>query len=158
MPRHREERWLPYPPELIYDLVADIESYPAFIPWCEVTRIRNRREGDGFDRLEADLIASFKVYRARLSSVVDLHHDHSRIVIAYLDGPLRHLDSSWRFQASRNGCRLLFEVDFEFRNAVLRKLAGVVFTEAMHRIAGAFEARARDLYGQPDKSDQNRLA
>ncbi len=157
MPHHREVRRLPFPPDQVFSLVADIKAYPEFIPWCEKTLIRKHVKGKDRDLLEADLIASFKVYRARLSSIVWLHNDRSKIDISYLDGPLKHLESTWHFLPDDDHCKLVFEVDFEFRNAILRKVAGVVFTEAMQRIAGAFEARAWDLYGERRAGSQKML-
>lgn len=133
----------------MYDLVADVERYPEFLPWNSAARIRSRKPGpDGSEVIEADLVISFKVFRERFGSRVTLHPDDLKIDTEYLDGPFRYLRSGWGFRdRPEGGCEVGFFVDFEFRNALLAKLIGVVFDEAMSRIVRAFEDRARKLYG-----------
>ena len=133
----------------MYDLVADVESYPEFLPWNSAARIRSRDERpDGSEVIEADLVISFKVFRERFGSRVTLWPDAMKIDTDYLDGPFRYLHSGWALQdLPEGGCQVDFFVDFEFRNALLGRLIGVVFDEAMGRIVRAFEARAKVLYG-----------
>ena len=133
----------------MYDLVADVESYPQFLPWNSAARIRSRSQRpDGAEVIEADLVISFKVFRERFGSRVTLFPAEKRIDTDYLDGPFSHLHSGWTFaDLPQGGCEVRFFVDFEFRNAILRKVIGVVFGEAMSRIVRAFEDRARVLYG-----------
>lgn len=133
----------------MYDLVADVERYPEFLPWCSSARVRSRlRQDDGTEIMPADLVISFGVFRERFGSRVLLDPKARRIDTEYLDGPFKHLVSWWTFRdLEGQGCEVEFHVDFEFRNPILRKLIGVVFNEAMHRIVRAFEARARALYG-----------
>jgi len=100
--------------------------------------------------MEADLVISFKVFRERFGSRVTLWPERHRIDTEYLDGPFRHLKSYWQFRDVPGGCEVDFSVDFEFRNALLQKVIGVVFNEAMQRIVRAFEARATALYGRPE--------
>ena len=154
MPNHAETRVLPYTAQQMYDLVADVESYPRFLPWNSAARIRSRRPGDdGCEVIEADLVVSFKVFRERFGSRVTLFPDDLRIVTEYLDGPFSHLHSGWQFaDLPEGGCEVRFFVDFEFRNAILRRVIGVVFGEAMSRIVRAFEQRAKALYGSPAAS------
>lgn len=149
MPNHAETRVLPHSAQQMYDLVADVESYPKFLPWNTAARIRSRSlRPDGSEVIEADLVISFKVFRERFGSRVTLFPDEKRIDTQYLDGPFSHLNSGWQFtDLPQGGCEVKFFVDFEFRNAILRKVIGVVFSEAMHRIVRAFEDRARALYG-----------
>jgi coenzyme Q-binding protein COQ10 len=147
LPRHDETRVLPYRAEQMYDLVADVESYPAFLPWCAAARIRSRRPEGDHEVLEADLVISFKVFRERFGSRVTLWPEKRVIDTEYLDGPFRHLKSQWSFEPAGDGCKVSFWVDFEFRNAILRSVIGLVFNEAMQRIVRAFEARAKALYG-----------
>ena len=137
----------------MYDLVADVESYPQFLPWNSAARIRSRsRRPDGAEVIEADLVISFKVFRERFGSRVTLFPAEKRIDTDYLDGPFSHLHSGWTFaDLPQGGCEVRFFVDFEFRNAILRKVIGVVFGEAMSRIVRAFEDRARALYGAGDR-------
>ena len=142
MPTHTEKRVLPYRPDQLYDLVADIESYPQFLPWCVAARIR-RREGNV---VVADMVAGFKMIRERFTSRVTLT-PHSRIDVEYVDGPLRRLVHHWEFLPHPSGCEIDFHVDFEFRSRMLQALIGALFHEAFKRMVGAFEARARSLYG-----------
>lgn len=138
----------------MYDLVADIESYPQFLPWNSAARIRDRRETpEGAEEIAADLVISFKVFRERFGSRVLLwpldDEGRLRIDTEYLDGPFKYMRSGWTFvDRPEGGCHIEFFVDFEFRNAILQRLIGVVFHEAMSRIVRAFETRARNLYGE----------
>lgn len=154
MPHHQDSRDLPYTAHQMFDLVADIEDYPKFLPWNSAARIRSRRPlPDGAEEIAADLVISFKVFRERFGSRVvlwpaDPDTGMLRIDTEYLDGPFRHMRSGWTFtDRVEGGCHIEFFVDFEFRNAILQKLIGVVFHEAMSRIVRAFEDRASQLYG-----------
>lgn len=152
MPQHHDSRDLPYSARQMFDLVADIESYPRFLPWNSAARIRSRHETpEGAEEVAADLVISFKVFRERFGSRVLLWPEDAegalRIDTEYLDGPFRYMRSGWTFRdRPEGGCRVDFFVDFEFRNAILQRLIGVVFHEAMKRIVRAFEDRARTLY------------
>lgn len=154
MPQHSDSRILPYTADQMYALVADIERYPEFLPWNSAARVRARRPGPGGSEVvEADLVISFKVFRERFGSRVTLWPEARRIDTEYLDGPFKYLKSGWSFadmpvnESGIPSCRVEFFVDFEFRNAILGKVIGVVFGEAMSRIVRAFEERARVLYG-----------
>lgn len=148
MPTHTEHRHMPYTARQIYDLVADVARYPEFLPWTAAARIRWRTPIDGGEELEADLVISFKVFRERFGSRVRLFPGDGVIDTAYLDGPFKHMESRWTIKpAEDGGCVVDFHVDFEFRNPMLQKIIGVVFDQAMRRVVGAFEARAKALYG-----------
>jgi coenzyme Q-binding protein COQ10 len=148
MPTHAEKRILPYSASEMYDLIAGIDRYPEFLPWCSAARIRSRRHDGAREILEADLVISFKVFRERFGSRVTLRPEENRIDVSYLDGPFRYLDNHWYFRPlDDGGCEVDFFVDFEFRSSVLQALIGVVFNEAMQRIVRAFEKRAEALYG-----------
>lgn len=149
MPHHHETRPLPHTARQMYDLVADVARYPEFLPWNAAARIRSLTPmGDGRSVMEADLIISFKVFREKFASRVVLDPDRLRIETEYLDGPFRHMRSTWDFRdRAQAGCEVEFLVDFEMRNAILQKVVGVVFHEAMLRIVRAFEQRAARLYG-----------
>ena len=148
MPKHSETRSLPWTARQMYDLVADVERYPEFLPWTAAARIRSRSPGpEGAEVLEADLVISFKVFRERFGSRVTLWPERHRIDTEYLDGPFRYLKSWWQFRdLPQGGCEAEFFVDFEFRNAILQRVIGVVFDEAMRRVVRAFETRAQALY------------
>ncbi len=146
MIKHAEQRLLGYRPEQLFDLVADVERYPEFLPWCIGARIRERSE----TLLVADLVIGFKVIRERFTSRVALDRPHRAIEVTYADGPFKHLSNRWRFEPTPDGgCRIDFYVEFEFRSAMLQKLIGVLFHEAVKRMVAAFEARAHALYGSP---------
>ncbi len=147
MPSHTEHRHMPYSADQIFDLVADVARYPEFLPWTAAARIRSRKPIEGGEEIEADLVISFKVFRERFGSRVRLFPDNGRIDTEYLDGPFKYMLSHWQVKPAESGCIVDFAVDFEFRNPVLQKLIGVVFDQAMRRVVGAFEARAKALYG-----------
>ena len=151
MPSHAETRALPWTADQMYALVADVARYPEFLPWTSAARIRSRTpRADGAEVVEADLVISFKVFRERFGSRVVLFPAERRIETDYLDGPFRHMHSHWQFTPREGGgCACDFSVDFEFRNAILQAVIGVVFDEAMRRVVRAFEARAEALYGKP---------
>lgn len=143
MPTHAEKRVVPYTPEQMFDLVAGIERYPEFLPWCLAARVRSR-EGN---TVVADLVIGFKMIRERYTSRVTLERPR-RIDVEYLEGPLKRLTNHWVFEPHEGGgSRVDFFVDFEFRSRVLQALIGKLFYEALRRLVSAFEARARKLYG-----------
>jgi coenzyme Q-binding protein COQ10 len=148
MPSHAETRHLPYSAQQMYDLVADVASYPQFLPWTAAARVRKiTPQDDGSRVMEADLVISFKVFRERFGSRVVLWDAAKRIETEYLDGPFQYMRSNWEFRAAENGCEVAFDVDFAFRNKLLQGAAELFFYEAMKRIVRAFEERARELYG-----------
>lgn len=133
----------------MYDLVADVASYPQFLPWCAAARIRSETAIAESVVLDADLIISFKVFRERFGSRVTLFPNDMKIDSEYLDGPFKYMKSNWAFEDTDDGCNVIFFVDFEFKNAILQGIIGLVFNEAMQRVVRAFEARANELYGLP---------
>ncbi len=146
MPTHAEQRVLPYSQAQLFDLVADVERYPEFLPWCVGARIRKRLP-DG--TMEADLVIGFKMFRERFASIVKPDRANHRIDVSYVDGPFRYLNNHWKFIAEgENRTRVDFFVDFEFKSALLQKVIGVLFNEAVRRMVAAFETRAKQLYGR----------
>jgi coenzyme Q-binding protein COQ10 len=142
MPTHAEQRHLPYTKTQLFDLVAGVEQYPEFLPWCTAARI-TRRDGPTF---YADIVVQFKVFRERFTSKVT-PHPHDLIDVEYIHGPFRYLNNHWRFIETEDGCIIDFYVDFEFRSRILQKMIGLLFNEAVSRMVGAFETRARQIYG-----------
>jgi coenzyme Q-binding protein COQ10 len=140
MPRYTEHKILPYAPEDVFDLVADIAKYPEFLPWCLGARIRSR---DG-DVITADLIIGWKLIRETFTSRVTLTRP-DKIHVDYIDGPMRYMHNDWRFSKTPAGaCAIDFEVDFEFKSRTLERVMGVFFGEAVRRMVGAFEERASE--------------
>ena len=146
MTRHSETKILPYTADQMYDLVADVASYPQFLPWTAAARVRNRTDKGDYVEMLADLVISFKVFRETFGSRVRLWPALRKIETSYLDGPFKHLESTWLFKDLEDGCEVSFEVDFEFKNRLLQGAAGMFFNEAMQRVVRSFEARARELY------------
>jgi coenzyme Q-binding protein COQ10 len=132
----------------MYDLVADVASYPEFLPWTAAARIRSVTDKGDHREMLADLVISFKVFRETFGSKVLLWDEAMRIDTAYIDGPFKHMESQWHFRDVEGGCEVSFNVDFEFKNRLLQGAAGMFFNEAMQRIVRAFERRANVLYGK----------
>ena len=148
MPTHSENRHLPYTASQMYELVADVEKYPEFLPWCSAARVRSREVYVGQEIMPADLVIKFKAFSERFGSKVILHAESKRIETEYLDGPFKFLKSNWEFiEKDKLGCDVKFFVSFEFKSRLLQKVIGIFFNEAMQRIVRAFEKRANDLYG-----------
>ena len=142
MPSHGETRFLPYTPEQVFDLVADVRRYPEFLPWVQAMRVRK----DQPDEALADMIVGFKGLRETFTSRVTKRRPE-QVHVDYVEGPLRFLTNDWRFRPAPGGCDVEFQVAFEFKSRVFEKLAGRVFDTALRRMIGAFEARADALYG-----------
>ena len=143
MPRHSETRQLPYTPEQMFDLVADVARYPEFLPWVVATRIRSNSDTE----MVADMVAGFKSLRETFASKVNKERP-SRISIDYIDGPLKYLHNEWQFDpVGEGGCIVHFSVDFAFRSRVFESLAGQVFDRALRKMTDGFEVRADALYG-----------
>ena len=152
MPTHAEQRVLPYSPKQMFDLVAAIDQYDEFLPWCVGSRIKERKE----NIVLADLVIGFKLFREKFTSKVTLDEENMRIDVEYMDGPFRYLNNHWQFNAHPDGCEIDFFVDFEFRSMILQKTIGMLFNEAVTRMISAFETRAKELYGvKPGLQDQS---
>lgn len=137
---------MPYTPDQLFQLVADVEHYPEFLPWCVASRIR-KRDGDVFF---ADLVIGFKMIRERYTSKVVLNPAARRIDVQYTEGPFHHLDNHWIFvPAEDGGTTIDFYVDFEFRSKLLQKVIGTLFNEAVKLMVASFEKRAKQMFG-PD--------
>ena len=144
MPTHSDRQLVPYRPEQLFDLVADVEKYPLFLPWCLAARIRTRTDTE----LLADLTIGFGPFRESFSSRVTLDRP-THIGVRYENGPFRYLTNRWEFLPDPKGCLVDFHVDFEFRSRVLQAAIGLVFHESVRRMVGAFHRRAREVYGPP---------
>ncbi|MBX7531573.1 type II toxin-antitoxin system RatA family toxin [Qipengyuania sp. 1XM1-15A] len=144
MPGIRETRRLPYSCEQMFDLVADVDSYPKFLPWVVATRVRSDSETE----MTADMLVGFKAIREKFTSkVIKRRPEH--IEVFYVDGPLKDLDNNWKFTCLPDGgCEIDFCVEFSFRNAVFEALAGQYFDRAFRKMVEAFEKRADELYGR----------
>ena len=144
MPVHQETRLLPYTPAQVFAVVADVERYPEFLPWCVACRVKKRESATSFT---ADLAVGFKMVREQFTSRVTLD-PHKAITVEYLTGPFEHLRNTWGFKAVPGGTEVSFFLSFEFRSKLLQAVIGALFEDAVHRMVGAFEARAAKLYAK----------
>lgn len=146
MRSHSESRWLPYTPEQIFDLVADVPRYPEFLPWCISTRITQRPSETV---MLAEMEIGFKMIRERYTSRITLDRPDELEVVS-LDGLFRELFTRWRFVAApQGGTNVEFEIRFAFRSILLQTMIGAVFNEAARMMVRSFEKRAKFLYGSP---------
>lgn len=150
MPSFRNKRRVPYTPAQMFDLVADVEQYPAFLPLCEALRVRRRAaSGEGVETLIADMTVGYKAIRETFTSRATLDRPRLRILVEYVDGPFRHLENRWAFhQLDDVGCEVDFFISYEFKSMALGLVMGAVFERAFHKFAEAFEERARTVYGR----------
>jgi len=151
MPRHSEARHLPYTPEQMFDLVADVARYDEFLPWVVAVRIRSASA----EEIVADLVVGFNAFKERFTSKVTL--DRPKLIcVDYIEGPLKYLRNEWKFEpAPEGGTNVHFSVDFAFRSRIFESLAGQMFDRALRRMTGAFETRAAALYGISRSSAQS---
>ena len=151
MPRHSETRHLPYTPEQLFDLVADVERYDEFLPWVVAVRVRSSSEAETV----ADLVVGFNAFKERFTSRVRKQKPEA-ITVDYIEGPLKYLHNEWRFERSADGgTDVRFSVDFAFKSRLFETLAGAMFDRALRRMIGAFEQRAAALYGISRSSAQS---
>ncbi len=149
MPSYHDTRELPYSAEQMFLLVADIERYPEFLPWCKAAKIRER---ESEEVLFADLVIHYKIFSERYTSKVYLMRpieegDPFIINASLVQGPFTHLENHWEFHAlSEHRCRVVFSVEFAFRSSLLEHTIGMVFDRAARKMATAFEDRARALW------------
>ena len=149
MPRHSETRNLPYSPEEMFDLVADVKRYQEFLPWVAATRIRSDSETE----MIADLVVGFRAIKETFTSRV-VKRRPEEITIDYIEGPLKHLHNTWKFRPDgKGGTDVDFCVDFAFNSRIFESLAGQVFDRALRRMTAAFEERAHALYGAESSAD-----
>jgi coenzyme Q-binding protein COQ10 len=151
MPRHSEDRYLPYTPEQVFELVADVEHYDDFLPWVVAVRVRSSSETETL----ADLVVGFNAFKERFTSRV-VKARPERICVDYIEGPLKYLHNEWRFErAADGGSNVHFSVDFAFKSRLFESLVGAMFDRALRRMIGAFEQRAAALYGISRSSAQS---
>src|SRR5919205_227928 len=151
MPRHSETRHLPYTPEQLFELVADVQDYDQFLPWVVAVRVRSSSEQETV----ADLAVGFNAFKERFTSRVRKQRPDS-ICVDYVEGPLKYLHNEWKFDRAPNGgTNLCFSVDFAFKSRLFESLAGAMFDRALRRMTNAFEQRAAALYGISNSSAQS---
>lgn len=153
MPAFKSRRRLPHRADAMFDLVADVEKYPLFVPLCHSLKVRRRIDGqDGATSvLIADMTVAFNVLRETFTSRVSLDRPNLSILVEYVDGPFSHLENVWRFRdVAAGGSDVEFSIDYAFRSRALAIVMGAMFDTAFRRFADAFEARALAVYGRRD--------
>ncbi|MBU6419892.1 MAG: type II toxin-antitoxin system RatA family toxin [Proteobacteria bacterium] len=149
MTKYAEQKIVPFSPQQLYALVADVGKYPKFLPWCVGARVRSHVN----NLMVADLTIGFGPFRESFTSRVTLLPGSGEgpcaIRVEYENGPFKYLVNRWDFAPHERGCLVDFFVDFEFRSIILQKAIGAVFTEAVHRMVNAFLKRAETVYGKP---------
>ena len=132
----------------MFDLVADVERYPEFVPLCRTLRVRKRTsEGEGIEVLIADMTVAYKLVRESFLSRVTLDRPNLQILVEYLEGPFSHLENRWTFlPTGEQACDVEFYIEYEFKSRVLGMLMGSMFDAAFRRFAVAFEKRADEIY------------
>ncbi len=148
MPMFNSTRRVRHSPAQMYALVADVETYPQFLPLCEGLTVRRRtpRE-EGGEVLLADMSVGYKAIRETFTSRVTLDPDNLKILVEYVDGPFRYLENRWSFKAVEGGCEVGFFISYEFASRLLGLLMGAMFDKAFRKFAEAFEKRADLVYG-----------
>lgn len=148
MPSFRTSHVVNHTPEQMFELVADVESYPLFVPLCQTLRVRRRFSGaDDAEIVVAEMEVGYKAIRERFTSRVTLDRAGRRINVEYVDGPFSHLENVWRFRDAEDGkCRIEFYIAYEFRNRMLATLMGSMFDAAFRKFASAFETRADQIF------------
>lgn len=148
MPSFRTTRRVTHTPQEMFDLVADVERYPEFLPLCTGLRVlRRHREGD-LETLVAEMSVGYRAISERFTTKVALDRRALDIHVSYIDGPFRYLENRWEFRPDGTGCAVRFSIEYEFRSIALGLLMGAMFDRAFRRFTDAFETRADSVYGR----------
>lgn len=155
MPQFRNVRRVRHSATDMFDLVADVERYPEFVPLCEHLKVRRRAEsGEGVETLTARMTVAYKLLRETFTSQVSLDRPRLAIAVEYLDGPFSHLDNRWTFRAlGERECEVAFFISYEFKSRMLGMVMGTVFDAAFRRFAEAFERRADAIYARSNAAE-----
>jgi coenzyme Q-binding protein COQ10 len=150
MPRFSNKRRVQHRADQMFDLVADVERYPEFVPLCSALKVRRRNpQADGTELIAADMTVSFKLVKETFTSEVMLDRKNLRIIVRYLQGPFSSLQNRWTFEPKGDdACDVGFFIAYEFKSRVLASLMGSMFDAAFARFSAAFEKRADMIYGR----------
>jgi coenzyme Q-binding protein COQ10 len=147
MPQFETHHAVPHSSDQMFDLVADVERYPEFLPLCEALSIRSRKERDSKVLLIADMTVGYKAIRETFTTQVLLNRAERVIDVKYIDGPFKYLDNRWRFEdRPEGGSTIHFFIDYEFKSRILGALMGSMFDRAFRMFSEAFEKRAAKIY------------
>jgi coenzyme Q-binding protein COQ10 len=148
MPQFSTKRRVRHEAGEMFDLVADVERYPEFLPLCSALKVRSREaRADGAEIIVADMTVAYKLIRETFRSKVTLEKQKLWILVEYLDGPFSHMANRWTFRPiDERGCEVEFDITYEFKSRMLGFLMGTMFDVAFRRFAAAFERRADEIY------------
>ncbi|MFK7791737.1 MAG: type II toxin-antitoxin system RatA family toxin [Devosiaceae bacterium] len=151
MPHFTTRHTVSHSAEDMFALVADVRSYPEFVPLCQSLRVRGEAPlDDGRSVVVADMTVAYKMFKETFTSRVELDPAKREIMVTYLDGPFKKMENRWRFEVLDGiHCVVEFDIDYEFRSRTLATLMGAMFDKAFRKFSTAFEARADELYGAP---------
>lgn len=149
MPSFRTTRRVPHSARQMYDLVADVERYPEFLPLCTGLRVLRRAKDGDKDAIVAEMSVGYKAIAERFTTKVTLDPEPLDIHVSYVDGPFRYLENRWEFRPDPAGSVVQFAIEYEFRSLALGILMGAMFDRAFRKFADAFEKRAGEVYGAP---------
>ena len=151
MPQFSSKRRVRHSAQKMFDLVADVERYPEFVPLCQALKIKQRtQEAAGTEVIVADMTVSFQLISETFTSRVTLDRPNLKILVEYLKGPFSKLENKWTFEPKGDdACDVGFFIAYEFRNRMLAVLMGAMFDLAFQQFAAAFEKRADAIYGPP---------
>ena len=151
MPSFRTTRRVPFTPQQMFDLVADVERYPEFLPLCEALVVKRRAHDGGAEVVIADMTVGYKAIRETFSSRVTLRADVPEVLVEGITnslGPFQKLQNRWQFHPATGGCDIDFFIAYEFKSTMLQMLVGALFDRAFRRYTQAFEERAGVIYGR----------
>ena len=149
MPQFSSKRRVRHAASGMFDLVADVEKYPQFVPLCRTLKVRSRTQKDNDTIVIAEMTVAYKLIQQTFTSRVTLDKSNLKILVEYLDGPFSRLQNRWTFQPTGEGAsEIEFFIDYEFKNRTLAMLMGAMFDTAFRKFATAFEKRADEVYGQ----------
>ena len=149
MPQFSTKRRVRHAATDMFELVADVDQYPKFVPFCRSMRVRKRSEdARGRPTIVCEMTIAYKMIRETFTTLVTLDRTELQIIVDYLSGPFRKLENRWRFLDAGHGTtRIEFDIDFAFKSRILEALLRANFHQAVEKLIGCFEARARTLYG-----------
>jgi coenzyme Q-binding protein COQ10 len=150
MPRFSNKRRVQHRADQMFDLVADVERYPEFVPLCSALKVRRRTpQADGTEMIVADMTVSFKLVKETFTSEVTLDRKNLKITVRYLRGPFSNMENRWTFEPKgEDACEVGFFIAYEFKSRMLASLMGSMFDAAFARFSASFEKRADMIYGK----------
>ncbi|MCF6321880.1 MAG: type II toxin-antitoxin system RatA family toxin [Rhizobiaceae bacterium] len=149
MPKFNKVHPVSHSSRQMFELVADVEKYPEFLPMCEKLIVRSHHKKGDRERIIADMSVAYKFIRESFTSQVTLDHENLEINVEYIDGPFRYLENKWNFvETGNSSCDIHFAIDYEFKSKALGLLMGTMFELVFSRFTAAFEKRADKIYNQ----------